>query len=276
MNAPVKEAVPRFIEPEETTLSESFLAEGHVILPVEDISGLRRLRHAAARLALEHLGLYTLPDEDVFLNHIHHHVTVEKLNALRLYVIEGLNALPWLRPLYFGLARQALSALVGNELVMQRRLNLSIQMPDDASSLLPVHADVWDGDSPFEVVAWLPLVDCRRTKSMFLLPPATGARIEAEFGRFQGKSEHDIFAAIEPDLKWLEVPFGHILLFSQNLMHGNAVNHEPETRWSMNCRFKSLFSPYAGKRLGEFFTPITIRPATRLGMTYRFPEGLYE
>ncbi len=276
MNVPRIDAMPSFVAADEAALADRFLSAGHVILPVEDIVGLKRLRRTAAGLAARHLGLDPSLADDLLLDQVHRHVTVDKLNALRLHVIEGLNALAWLRPLYFGLARQALGALVGNELVMQRRLNLSIQMPDDASSLLPVHADVWDGDSPFEVVAWLPLVDCHDTKSMFLLPPDKGAAIEAEFGRFQGKSEQDIFAAIEPDLEWLDVPFGHVLLFSQNLMHGNVVNRETETRWSMNCRFKSLFSPYAGKRLGEFFAPITIRPATRLGMSYRFPEGLHE
>ena len=43
---------------------------------------------------------------------------------------------------------------------MQMRVNLSIQLPRDKSSLLPVHSDVWSGDSPFETVVWLPLVDC--------------------------------------------------------------------------------------------------------------------
>ncbi len=47
---------------------------------------------------------------------------------------------------------------------MQLRVNLSIQMPEDESSLLPVHADTWSGDSPYEVVVWLPLVDCYDTK----------------------------------------------------------------------------------------------------------------
>ena len=72
-------------------------------------------------------------------------------------------------------ARRALEGIVGNELAMQRRINLSVQMPGDDSSVLPVHADVWSGDSPFEVVAWLPLVDCRGTKSMFVLPPQANA-----------------------------------------------------------------------------------------------------
>ena len=51
---------------------------------------------------------------------------------------------------------------------MQRKINLSIQMPEDDSALLPVHSDVWSGCSPFEVVVWTPLVDCKSTQSMFV------------------------------------------------------------------------------------------------------------
>ena len=35
--------------------------------------------------------------------------------------------------------------------------------------LLPIHSDVWSGDSPYEINLWLPLVDCYRSKSMYLL-----------------------------------------------------------------------------------------------------------
>ena len=72
------------------------------------------------------------------------------------------------------------------------------------------------------------------------------------------------------------MPYGSVLLFSQNLMHGNRINREYETRWSMNCRFKSLFSPYADKKLGEFFEPVTLRPASRLGLGYALPGGFDE
>ena len=63
-----------------------------------------------------------------------------------------------------------MNILVGNELSMQKSINLSIQMPNDKSSLLDLHADTWSGDSPYEVVVWLPLVDCFKTKSMYILP----------------------------------------------------------------------------------------------------------
>lgn len=267
-----------YLDAWEVQLTRAFLSEGHVVLPVEDRQGLKKLRDGIAAAAADYLGELAPQGNDVdgFLNGIHEKVDVPKLNEFRLNVIGAISAMPWARRAYFNLARRALETIVGNELAMQRRLNLSIQLPGDDSSLLHVHADVWDGDSPFEVVAWLPLVDCYDTKSMYLLPPGAARELERDFSRFQGRSADALYDVIKDDIAWLTVPYGSILLFSQNLMHGNEVNRETETRWSMNCRFKSLFSPYAGKRLGEFFEPISVRAATRLGMTYRFPDGLHE
>ena len=38
-----------------------------------------------------------------------------------------------------------LEIIAGNELVMQNRINLSIQFPQDDSSLLALHSDTWSG-----------------------------------------------------------------------------------------------------------------------------------
>ena len=62
-----------------------------------------------------------------------------------------------------------------------------------------------------------------------------------------------------------------MLIFNQSLPHGNIINREKETRWSLNCRFKSVFSPYDDKKIGEFFKPITLRPATMIGIKYKSP-----
>jgi sporadic carbohydrate cluster 2OG-Fe(II) oxygenase len=265
-----------FLGEREAELTRRFLNDGYVIEPVADRPGLDRLRAAIAHVVAERLGAPMPDDVDGFLNQIHQNLDAQSINPVRLAAINGVNDLPWARRTYFELARPLLETLVGNELAMQRRLNLSIQLPGDDSSLLAVHADSWDGDSPFEVVVWLPLVDCFDTKTMFLLPPDKARAVEAEFARFDGKDTDDLFHAIESDLVWLDVPYGTALLFNQNLMHGNRVNREGQTRWSMNCRFKSLFSPYAGKRLGEFFEPITMRAASRVGMTHEFPGGFDE
>ena len=140
------------------------------------------------------------------------------------------------------------------------------------TSLLPVHADVWSGDSPYEVVVWLPLVNCYQTKAMYLLPPSVDIQLREEFGQWAGRSSEELFRQIENEVSWIEIKAGEVLIFNQNLPHGNRVNQEPETRWSMNCRFKGIFTPYSDKKLGEFFEPITLKPLSKLGMNYKLPS----
>ena len=98
------------------------------------------------------------------MNKIHKYVSVNNLNEFRLEIIYELNKNKYTRYHFFNSARTSLFNLVGNELMMQKNINLSIQMPNDQSSLLPIHSDVWSGDSPYEINLWLPLVNCFKTK----------------------------------------------------------------------------------------------------------------
>ena len=259
-----------FWSEKELDLGTKYLEQGYLIAEVEDYVALEKIQNFVASTAAQYLGK-KFENAEIFLNEIHGFVSPERLNPMRLHIIESINAKSWIRPAYYSLAKGLISKIVGNELAMQLRLNLSIQLPNDSSSLLPVHADVWSGDSPFEVVIWLPLVACYDTKSMFLLPPEPAQKLHNEFSEFQNKSSEEIFSHVKQDLVWLKLARGQILLFNQNLPHGNRINEEAETRWSMNCRFKSIFSPYGDKKLGEFFEPITIRPATTIGIKYKSP-----
>ena len=81
-----------------------------------------------------------------------------------------------------------------------------------------------------------------------------------------------IFKKIKKNVKWLNVKYGQVLIFDQSIPHGNVVNKEKETRWSMNCRFKGIFTPYADKRLGEFFEPISLKPVSIKALKYKHPK----
>ena len=259
-----------FFQSEEYRLGERFLKDGYVIKSVENTENLEWIRSLIAVSAGKHLGIRS-SEVGAFLNNVHDNVSVENLNALRLDVIDKISSESSLRPRYFSLARDALAALAGNELAMQSRVNLSIQMPGDDSSLLPIHADVWSGDSPFELVVWLPLVDCSRSKSMFILPPDPTQTLHEKFENYLNKSTEALYQDVKKDLEWIEIKYGEVLLFNQTLPHGNRINNEKGTRWSLNCRFKSIFSPYGDKKIGEFFEPVTLRPASRIGMHYSYP-----
>jgi sporadic carbohydrate cluster 2OG-Fe(II) oxygenase len=109
---------------------------------------------------------------------------------------------------------------------------------------------------------------------MYLLPPKATAELSGRFSYSQPESSESLYSEISDRVAWLEIAYGDVMVFNQALPHGNRVNLEHETRWSMNCRFKGLFTPYGDKKLGEFFEPITLRAASRIGMAYRHPgEG---
>ena len=144
-------------------------------------------------------------------------------------------------------------------------------MPKDQSSLLPLHSDTWSGDSPFEVVLWLPMVNCYKTKSMFLLKQNKSEKFRKYFSNKKIKISSQLQKKFKKDLVFLNIKFGQFLLFNQNLPHGNVVNITKETRVSLNCRFKGLFTPYAQKKLGSFFSPLIVRPASKIGLNYKFP-----
>ena len=263
-----------FFNKEELDLTEEYLRQGYIIRPVADREALDWIRKKFVSLSTQELRAEDEPNADNWLNQIHESVPVKDLNDFRMKMIGGINAESDCRKNYYLLAKPYLETLVGNELAMQLRVNLSIQFPDDDSSLLPVHADTWSGDSPFEVVVWTPLVDCYGSKTMYILPPVQNKDIGRTFASQFGNSSKDLFQKISNQVQWLEVKYGEVLIFNQALPHGNRVNTENETRWSMNCRFKSVFTPYGDKKLGEFFEPITLRAASKTGMDFKLPEVL--
>lgn len=260
-----------FLTDDERALCNPFLENGIVKIQAEDKGALDKIRSTIVTIGASWLSQPMPKDHGVFLDTIHQHVGVDKLNEFRLAIFEGMNKEPWFRRAYFSVGRKALETLVGNELVMQRRVNLSVQLPHDDSSILPLHSDVWSGDSPYEVVMWIPYTDCYGTKAMYFTNAKADAEIQPHMKNF--KTAEELYQAVAKDSPFMELKYGEALIFTQNIMHGNRVNVEKETRWSSNCRFKSALSPYADKKLGEFFEPITLRPTTRFGLRYHLPQG---
>ena len=254
-----------FLTREEIVISEEFEKKGYIIRNVIDKKSLKKIKSFFITEIRKYTDIKKKIDDDLLLNDFHKFIKKENLNTIRLKLISAMQRNKNLRKLYYMISKDFLNTLVGNELSMQQRVNLSIQMPNDRSSLLPVHSDVWSGDSPFEIVVWIPLVDCYKTKTMYILPPKKNNKIVLK----KQKNSKKIFKHIKKDLVWPKVKYGEVLIFNQMLAHGNVVNKENETRWSMNCRFKGIFTPYGDKKLGEFFEPITLRKASQIALNFK-------
>ena len=256
-----------FLDQNEKNLTKKFLHNGYLIEKSESKKSLKYIKEIVQKSVSKYLKI----KKKINLNKIHKFISFSELNDFRVKIIQDLSNDKSFRYHYFNIARKKLYLIVGNELMMQRNINLSIQFPNDASSLLPIHSDVWSGDSPYEINLWLPLVDCFKTKSMYLLNQKKYKIFEKKINKTKNNSSSEIYKKISKEVSWMNIKYGNFLLFNQSLPHGNIVNKEKETRWSFNCRFKSIFTPYVDKKIGEFFLPITTRAATEIGINYKSP-----
>ena len=261
-----------FLSKQDIKLSKEFEKKGYVVKNILNKRITKKIENQFIKFINKELKIKKKFKSQYLLNNIHKFLDKVDLNSFRLKLIKHINESVEFKRLYYLIAKPYLDILVGNELVMQNKVNLSIQIPKDNSSLLPVHSDIWSGDSPFETVVWLPLVNCYKTKSMYILPPKKYKKLEEKFYKISNKSSENLYQYIKKDNEWIKIKFGQLLIFNQSLPHGNRVNFEKETRWSMNCRFKSIFTPFGDKKIGEFFQPITLRKISELGMKYNLPK----
>ena len=257
---------------EDQKIFKEYVKNGYLIFDIKDLKNLDLLKKKTVKFIKKNLKSkyqknYT---DDYFLNNSHKIIKIKDLNYLRLKLISYLNSDKSFRVNYYNFVKPYLEKIVGNEIAMQQKINLSIQFPNDSSSLLPFHSDTWAGDSPFETVVWLPLVNCEKTKSMYIVPPNKMAMVNSLIKKKMTTDQ--LFKRLKSSVRWIKIKYGQILIFNQNLPHGNIVNKEKETRFSFNCRFKSIFAPYGDKKIGEFFEPITLKPASKLGMIYKYPK----
>ena len=154
-----------FFKTNETKIISKFLKNGYYKGKVENKKSLEILNKFIKKIASKN----KVSKKMINLNSFHKYNEIKDLNKIRVKILHSLNKNKLTRMQYFNLARDHLYTLVGNELMMQKRINLSIQLPQDSSSLLPIHSDVWSGDSPYEINLWVPLVNCYKTKSMYIL-----------------------------------------------------------------------------------------------------------
>ena len=211
----------------------------------------------------------TLKDiHDISLNNLdefHKFISPSELNNLRLSLASALNENSFASDIIFSHLKNPLQELLGPDIAIQKNVGLSIQMPNDSSSLLHVHSDVYDSDcSPYEIVIWIPLVNCYETKSMFYLP-LNETKSLREYLKLSEELRKNLSnpELIKNKVEFIKLSPPEIALFSHSIWHGNTINDVSETRFSLNVRVKNVFTPYRGKKLGDFFKIAEISEFTR-------------
>ena len=59
----------------------------------------------------------------------------------------------------------------------------------------------------FEIVVWVPLVDCYKTKTMYILPPKKNIVFNKKVSRKKYSDNEKVFQLIKNDVKWIKINF---------------------------------------------------------------------
>jgi len=236
---------------------------GYAVIPAEDLGPLHLIRDCTAREAAKLLGAEPGEPSD-FLNRFHERgLKGAELNEFRVNLIRRLSDEAQAGERIWQAFRQTLLGLVGPDVLVQKATNLVIQQPQTREGT-PVHRDA-PPNSAFEVVVWLPLVDCYGTKGMHILDiKDTERSVDLQLANVKSQKVMEDYVWSHGEVP--TVPFGSGLFFWTGLIHAVPVNGEGETRWSLNIRYKNLFSPFGTKAMPEHFRILELSPLTQAAM----------
>ena len=173
-----------FIEKKEKILGKKFIQNGYLIHKIKNKKDFQYINKKFVNFFEKECKLKIHNSKKFFIT-LHNKIDEIDLNRIRLSLINKVTLKKNLES-PITMWQRKYNTIVGNELAMQNSLT-SIQLPNDKSSLLAIHADTWSGDSPFEEVVWLLLVDVYKTKSMYILP-AKYYKFLKNFLKFKHKS----------------------------------------------------------------------------------------
>ena len=191
-----------------------------------------------------------------------HYLKVDniELNNFRTKLMQSINKDINLKKIIYEQLKNFIDECVGPDIIVQKFQNLVIQQPKDKNRA-PFHKDA-PVNSNYEIVVWLPLVDCFKSMSMYMFD----IKIHEKVRKFiiNNSDEKKIESFCKKNGKLMNVRFGEVLIFLTNNYHYIPINEEDNTRWSFNIRYKNLFTPYGTKNLMDFYEIFKLSPTTKL------------
>lgn len=237
---------------------------GYEIYDANNIKKLDKIKNDIYKIFIKN---FKLKEKNANLGFNNFHKLIDSrakitINSKRIKVINEINSNKKLGQSIFNLFENQISNLFGYDILIQKNINLVIQMPNDPNPS-EIHRDA-PLNSSYEVVLWLPLVDCFSTKSMYILDYKSSNKCLniLKKNKLKWKNFEKIAKSKSKNPR---VNYGQALFFHSGLLHGSNINKTNETRISLNLRFKNLFSPSGLKNQLQYYKPLRISNITKIG-----------
>lgn len=213
---------------------------------------------------VENISKKILRKKKIELDQIHNiEIKNKSFNDFRLNVFQNVNKIKNIHKLLFEIYSEEITNLIGPDISVQKNINFSIQRPFDEDRA-PFHRDS-PPNSPYEIVVWLPLVNCIKDMSMYMFDIKKQNKID-NYLKSDSKINHDKYAKRNGNC--CECKFGEFLIFIAGAYHYIPINTQNRSRWSINVRYKNTFSPYGLKGYLDFFEPLKYSHVTNLAINH--------
>ena len=246
--------------------------KGFCVVGTKNISNLHNLR---SEIYEEIKNIFNIKETDIEkgLNYFHSYFKNQSptsLNSKRIQLIKKINENIDITGRVFDIFEDNIIELVGPDILGQKNANLVIQVPEDQNPS-EIHRDA-PANSPYEIVRWVPLVDCYGTKTMFLVDYENTI---LNLKNLKQNNDWELFEKnVNKNSLKLEVKFGQALIFMTSLLHGSEINTEKTTRFSINTRYKNTFAPSGLKNQLQFFKKIRETNLVKYGSLIEIEELL--
>ena len=251
------------------TLEQNFIKKGYFVTKTYKRINLQKIKNKIFEYSKKTFSIKT-HNQSVFFDNFHKmEISEAEFNKYRQNLNQIINKDFFSINLGFEAFKNQLIEIFGPDIVAQKRVNLVIQKPEDASQIT-LHRDA-PPNSPYEIVVWVPLVNTYKSKNMYILDKKKTLLLLKKMNDTKKGNKNlmkTLFSQSEKKAEKLKLQFGNALFFSTALFHLVPINKEKQTRWSLNYRFKNLFSPYGQKKFIEYFDIQNSSAITKLALEF--------
>jgi sporadic carbohydrate cluster 2OG-Fe(II) oxygenase len=244
--------------------------KGYIIKKCDNIEPLKEIQNYLCKLLHKHFDFYH-DDPFTSLNQLHKfapNLNATQINEKRVGLIEDFNNEIDCSEMIFSAFETIITQFLGPDILAQKKSNVVIQMPNDPNPS-EIHRDA-PSHSPYEIVLWVPMVDCFKTKAMHVLDHQKSNVL------YDFLAKNDDWANFEKEAtaqsEYVPVNFGEALVFSTTVLHGSHINKENETRVSLNLRYKNIFSPSGLKNQLQYFKVLKTSDLLKIGSELQFKK----
>jgi len=245
---------------------KNFIKNSFTVVEANKIKKLIEVKKAIYAFSCKELSLNKIPIDNFYNNFHKLKINKIRLNKYRLKLLKFLTSNKNIKKNIYNTYHQALHEILGPDVSIQKSLNVVIHQPNNME-ISPLHRDAPE-NSPYEVVLWVPLVDCYNTKSLYLLDKKNTDKNLKYLDNKNQKTNNHLNKILKTKGKLPKIKFGQAIIFWAGLLHAVPKNLENETRWTFNIRLKNLFSPYGRKGFLDYHEILQKSHLTKLGLEF--------